>query len=125
MVLGSAFAVSVARHPGAEAVVDGTHRRTYAQWDGDIRAAAGALARMGLASGDHFAVVMRNRPVNTWRYEFRPTDDGGADVTESFDLGDNLWTRIWRPLGGFMRERRNQRDMLRTLERVKAVAEKP
>ncbi len=61
MDLGSAFAVSVARHPGAAAVVDGTHRRTYAQWDRDIRAAAGALARMGLASGDHFAVVMRNR----------------------------------------------------------------
>src|SRR5439155_846312 len=61
MDLGSAFAVSVARHPGAEAVVDGTHRRTYAQWDRDIRAAAGTLARMGLASGDHFAVVMRNR----------------------------------------------------------------
>lgn len=70
-----------------------------------------------------FAVVMRDRQVNTWRYEFRATDGGGTDVTESFDLGDNLFTRIWRPLGGFMRERRNERDMLRTLERVKAVAE--
>jgi hypothetical protein len=70
-----------------------------------------------------FAVMMRDRPVNTWRYEFRATDDGGTDVTESFDLGDNLFTRAWRPLGGFLRERRNQRDMLRTLERVKAVAE--
>jgi hypothetical protein len=71
-----------------------------------------------------FAVVMRDRPVNTWRYEFRQTDDGGTDVTESFDLGDNMLVKIWRPLGGFMRERRNQRDMLRTLERVKAIAEK-
>ena len=70
-----------------------------------------------------FAVVMRDRPVNTWRYEFHATDDGGTDVTESFDLGDNLFTKLWRPLGGFLRERRNQRDMLRTLERVKAVAE--
>jgi hypothetical protein len=61
--------------------------------------------------------------VNTWRYEFNATDDGGTDVVESFDLGDNLFTKIWRPLGGFLRERRNQRDMLRTLERVKAVAE--
>ncbi len=70
-----------------------------------------------------FAVIMRDRPVNTWRYEFNVTDNGGTDVTESFDLGDNLFTKIWRPLGGFLRERRNRRDMLRTLERVKAVAE--
>ena len=70
-----------------------------------------------------FAVVFGDRTVNTWRYEFRATDDGGTDVTESFDLGDGLLFKIWRPLGGFLRERRNRRDMLRTLERVKAVAE--
>jgi hypothetical protein len=70
-----------------------------------------------------FAVVMRDRPMNTWRYEFHATDDGGTDATESFDLGDNIWTKVWRPLGGFLRERRNRRDMLTTLERVKAVAE--
>jgi hypothetical protein len=70
-----------------------------------------------------FAVVMRDRPVNTWRYEFAPAAGGGTDVTESFDLGDNLWTKVWRPLGGVLRERRNERDMRKTLERVKAVAE--
>ena len=69
-----------------------------------------------------FAVVMRDRPLNVWRYEFTAAG-GGTDVTESFDLGDNLWTKVWRPLGGFLRQRRNERDMLRTLERVKAVAE--
>jgi hypothetical protein len=66
---------------------------------------------------------MRDRPANTGRYEFRATRDGGTDVTEPFDLGHNLLTKIWRPLGGFLRERRNRRDMLRTLERVKTVAE--
>ena len=70
-----------------------------------------------------FVVVLRERPVNRWRYEFRSASDGGTDVTESFDLGDNLFTKIWRPLGGVLRERRNERDMLRTLEKVKAVAE--
>ena len=70
-----------------------------------------------------FAVVMRDRPVNVWRYEFRAAAGGGTDVTESFDLGNNLFTKIWRPLGGVLRERRNERDMLRTLQRVKAVAE--
>jgi 2-furoate---CoA ligase len=61
MDLGSAFAASVRRQPDATAVVDGVRRRTYAQWDAEIRAAAGALSRMGLKAGDHLAVVMRNR----------------------------------------------------------------
>src|ERR1700686_1834404 len=61
MDLGSAFAVSVRRRPDAEAVVDGERRRTFAQWDVEIRASAGALARMGLRSGDDLAVIMRNR----------------------------------------------------------------
>ena len=72
-----------------------------------------------------FAVVMRDRPINRWRYEFRPASSGGTDVTESFDLGDGLWTKLWRPLGGILRERRNERDMLRTLERVRDAAEAP
>ncbi len=71
-----------------------------------------------------FVVLVRERPVNRWRYELRPAR-GGTDVTESFDLGDDLWVRIWRPLGGFLRRRRNERDMRRTLERMKAVAEAP
>ncbi len=72
-----------------------------------------------------FAVMMGDRKVNVWRYDFAPgaAGVGGTDVTESFDLGDNLFTRMWRPLGGFLRERRNRRDMLTTLQRVKAVAE--
>src|SRR5215467_3638695 len=61
MDLGTAFAASVKRQPGAVAVADGACRRTFAQWDAEIRAAAGALARDGLKAGDHFAVVMRNR----------------------------------------------------------------
>ena len=55
-----------------------------------------------------FAVMMGDHPVNTWRSEFRATDEGDTDVTESFDLGDNVLSRS---------------DMLRALERVKAVAE--
>lgn len=69
-----------------------------------------------------FVVVLRDRPVNRWRYEMVAAD-GGTDVTESYDLGDNLFTKVWRPLGGFLRDRRNRRDMRTTLERIKAVAE--
>jgi hypothetical protein len=70
-----------------------------------------------------FAVVMRDKPVNTWRYEFTAAEEGGTDVTESFRLPDNIFTKLWRPLGGFLREDRNRRDMLRTLQRVKEAAE--
>ena len=70
-----------------------------------------------------FAVMFGTTKANVWRYEFSGTPDGGTDVTESYDLGDNLFTKLWYPLGGFLRDRRNQRDMLKTLERVKAVAE--
>jgi hypothetical protein len=70
-----------------------------------------------------FAVMAGERTINTWRYECRALDGGGTEVTESFDLGDNLLIKIWRPVGGFLRERRNRRDMLSTLERIKAAAE--
>ena len=69
-----------------------------------------------------FAQKWRDKPMNTWRYEFKAAEGGGTDVTESFRLADNLLTKIWRPLGGFLREDRNKRDMLRTLERVKEAA---
>ena len=69
-----------------------------------------------------FAVVAAGKRINTWRYEFAP-DDGGTKVTESFRLAESWITKVWRPLGGFLRENRNRRDMMRTLERVKAAAE--
>jgi uncharacterized protein YndB with AHSA1/START domain len=69
-----------------------------------------------------FAVVMGDRAMNTWRYEFAPSGSG-TDVTESFRLTDSILTKIFGVLGGQLRTNRNKRDMLRTLERVKAVAE--
>lgn len=69
-----------------------------------------------------FAVMAGGRKVNSWRYEFSPDGDGTV-VTESFKMPDSLLTKIWRPLGGFLRENRNRRDMMRTLERIKAEAE--
>ena len=66
---------------------------------------------------------MGGKALNTWRYDFAPGTDGGTEVTESFRLADSVLVKIWRPLGGFLREKRNRRDMLRTLERVKAAAE--
>jgi 2-furoate---CoA ligase len=61
MDLGSAFAVSVRRQPGAIAVIEGSKRLTYAEWYHEIKAVAGGLRAMGLVAGDHLAVIMRNR----------------------------------------------------------------
>ncbi len=69
-----------------------------------------------------FAVVFGDRPVNTWRYQLEPRD-GGTDVTESFQLTGNAALKFYAATLGKLRRRRNLRDMQRTLERIKAVAE--
>jgi uncharacterized protein YndB with AHSA1/START domain len=60
--------------------------------------------------------------VNTWRYRFEPSGDG-TDVTESFQLADRRWIRLYWKLAGRGRRRYNVNGMRETLERIKAVAE--
>ncbi len=70
-----------------------------------------------------FAVLAGDRVVNTWHYRLTPTADG-VSVTESFRLADSpLTTLYYWVFGGWLRRRNNIRDMTRTLERIKAVAE--
>jgi hypothetical protein len=69
-----------------------------------------------------FEVLVRDKPVNTWRYRLEPSGSGTA-VTESFQLTDTLFTRIYWKLIGRLRGRTNRNNMLTTLERIKAVAE--
>jgi hypothetical protein len=71
-----------------------------------------------------FAVVVRHRPVNTWRYLLEPAG-AGTNVTESFQLADTAPLRLYWKLFGKLRGRTNQRNMRMTLERVKAAAEAP
>ncbi|MBM3487660.1 MAG: AMP-binding protein, partial [Alphaproteobacteria bacterium] len=61
MDLGTAFACTVAREPGALAIVDGATRLDYATWDGVIGRVAGGLSGLGLARGDHLVAVLANR----------------------------------------------------------------
>ena len=63
-----------------------------------------------------------DRTVNTWRYEFEPAD-GGAAVTESFELSDVVFFRVYWLLAGWARGKTNREGMRTTLERIKAVAE--
>jgi 2-furoate---CoA ligase len=52
---------SVARDPGALAIVDGPLRLTYAQWYRRISALVAGFDRLGLKPGDHLVTVLQNR----------------------------------------------------------------
>jgi hypothetical protein len=69
-----------------------------------------------------FAVLLADRPVNNWRYELEPVD-GGTTVTESYELASGIGQQLYAATLGQLRRRRNERDMRRTLERMKAVVE--
>lgn len=79
-----------------------------------------------------FTVVAGNRAVNTWRYQFAPvegsavdgsTDDGGTEVTESFQLAPSPFTRAYWAVAGPRRRPTNLRNMRTTLENVKRIVE--
>ena len=59
--LGTSFLASVARDPGAVAVVDGDLRLTYRDWLGRIGALVASFDRLGLRPGDHLVSVLQNR----------------------------------------------------------------
>lgn len=70
-----------------------------------------------------FAVLAGDRALNNWLYALTPAGDG-TDVTESFRLASSpLTTAYYWVFGGFLRQRRNIRDMTKTLERIRDVVE--
>lgn len=70
-----------------------------------------------------FQVLVGDRPVNHWRYRLTPTATG-TEVTESFRMPASPLTAVYYWLfGGFLRQRNNVRDMRRTLERIRDIAE--
>jgi hypothetical protein len=70
-----------------------------------------------------FEVLVGDRAVNSWHYRLTPSADG-TDVTESFRMSDSLMTTLYYWMfGGLLRERRNIRDMTKTLNRIKNVVE--
>ena len=69
-----------------------------------------------------FAVYVGDRAVNNWHYQLTPAGDG-TDVTESFRLTPSPLNNVYMVFGGFLRRRRNIRDMTKTLQRIKDVVE--
>ena len=63
-----------------------------------------------------------DRAMNSWRYDLE-TSGEGTDVTESFRLPDNPFTKIYWALAGWARGRTNREGMRATLERAKAIVE--
>jgi uncharacterized membrane protein len=72
-----------------------------------------------------FEVLVGDRAVNNSHYAFAPVAGGTdvTDVTESFRMNEGLLTTLFGLFGGQLRQRRNIRDMRKTLERIKAVVE--
>jgi hypothetical protein len=68
-----------------------------------------------------FAVLLGSHAVNNWHYKFTP-NGSGTDVTESFRIPVPRLLRATSFLG-YLRKRRNMRDMRTTLERIKDVVE--
>src|SRR5580698_1844320 len=59
--LGLSFLGSVARDPGALAIVDGDVRLSYAQWYRRISALVAGFDTIGLKAGDHLVTALTNR----------------------------------------------------------------
>lgn len=64
-----------------------------------------------------------DRPINSWRYQFTPTDDGGTEVTESFQLAPSPFTKVYWAIAGPLRRPTNVRNMRSTLENVRRIVE--
>ena len=69
-----------------------------------------------------FGVGNGDLPLSIWRYELAAAGDG-TDVTESFQLADRAWLRLYWALLGWTRGRTNRDGMRTTLERIKAEVE--
>jgi uncharacterized protein YndB with AHSA1/START domain len=69
-----------------------------------------------------FALGEPGKVLNTWSYRLTPVGDG-TDVTESFQLTDNLAMRTYWALLGWARGKTNRNGMQTTLNRIRAEVE--
>ena len=71
-----------------------------------------------------FGVGGSAQALNVWRYRLEPAGDG-TDVTESFELGDQPFLKLYWALAGWSRGKTNENGMRTTLERIRAEVEAP
>ena len=110
--------------PAVGARFKGTNRRGLMRWSTKPRVVAAEPGREFAFVVD---LVIFQREMTKWRYQFEPAADGGTDVTESFEMMADLpWYISFferRLMGVEDRKADLEAGMQRTLERIKAVAE--
>ncbi len=109
--------------PTVGARFKGTNRRGFLRWSTTPRVVAAEPSR---AFAFLVSLAVSHREMTKWRYEFEATAGGGTDVTESFELANDLPRYIAfgeRLMGIKDRKADLEAGMRHTLERIKAVAE--
>ena len=110
--------------PAVGARFQGTNRRGFMRWSTKPRVVA---AEPGREFAFVVNLVIFQREMTKWRYQFEPAADGGTDVTESFEMMNDLpWYISFgerRLMGIEDRKVDLEAGMQRTLERIKAVVE--
>ncbi len=110
--------------PAVGARFKGTNRRAFMRWSTNPHVIVAEPGREFTFDVDN---RLTHRKLMRWRYQFEPAL-GGTDLTESFELvGDLPWyiSFVQRSLMGIKDRRADlEAGMQRTLERIKAVAER-
>jgi len=110
--------------PTVGARFKGTNRRAFMRWSTKPRVVA---AEPGREFAFVVNLVVFQRAMTKWRYQFEPAAGGGTDVTESFEMVNDLPWYISFSERSLMGIKDRKADLIagmqRTLERIKAVAE--
>jgi hypothetical protein len=109
--------------PAVGARFKGTNRNKFMRWTTKPRVVA--------ADGREFAFVVPaivgSKDLTKWTYRFEPASDGGTDVTETFEIMNDLPAYInfgdRYILGIKDRKADLEQGMAKTLERIKKAAE--
>lgn len=110
--------------PSVDARFKGTNRRGPFRWSTKSRVVA---AEAGREFAFVTCMVVSGREMTMWRYRFALGADGGTDVTESFEMVNDLPWFIGFGERSLMRIEDRRADleegMERTLSRIKAAVE--
>jgi uncharacterized protein YndB with AHSA1/START domain len=113
-----------ASEPVVGARFRGTNRRGLLRWSNKSRVIA---AEPGREFAFITGLMGLGRDMTKWRYRFEPAD-GGTEVTESFEMvNDRPWVMSFGDRLARIEDRKADLEaaMAHTLERIKAVAERP
>jgi len=110
--------------PAVGARFKGTNQNKFVRWSTTPRV---VVADEGREFGFTVPAIIGNKDLTKWTYRFDPASDGGTEVTESFEIVNDLPGYInfgdRYILGIKDRKADLEQAMGKTLERIKRVAE--